>query len=114
FRVRALAWLARIEQQRGNIDAAALAAEASLAQLQVLGRAGTDEGLVYHTVANIKLAIGQNETAKALLAEGRTRLLRQAAAITRSEARNDFLYKLTENAELLALAAAHCPEPLPS
>lgn len=114
FRVRALAWLARIEQQRGNLDAAALAAETSLGQLRALGRAGTDEGLVYHTVANIKLAIGQNETAKALLAEGRTRLLRQAAAITRSEARNDFLYKLTENAELLALAAAHCPEPIPS
>lgn len=111
FRLRALAWLARIEQKRGNLEAALQAATTSHAQLQALGRAGTDEGLIYQTLAAIKLQLGQTDAAKELLSEGRARLLRQAAAITRSEVRTDFLYKLSEHAELLALANLHCPDP---
>lgn len=104
FQLRALSWLARIELQRGHLDEALQAAEQSLALLRKLGRAGTDEGLVYQTLAAIKHQLGQDDSARELLREGQARLFKQAAAITRSEVRHDYLNKLSENAELLALA----------
>ena len=62
---------------------------------------------MYHTLAKVRLALGETESAISLLREGQQRLIHQASAITRIEVKRDVLYKLEENAELLSLAAAH-------
>ena len=111
FRLRALSLRAQIALAQGNLEVAESAATESMAVLTTLGRAGTDEALVQLNHAKIQLLRGRNEVAAQILAQGRQRLQDKARMLSSPEIRNDFLYKLSENAELLALAAQVCPEP---
>ena len=111
FRLRALSLQAQIALAQGNIALAEAASTESMAVLTKLGRAGTDEALVRLNYAKTQLLLGRTEVAAEVLAQGRQRLQDRARIISSPAIRDDFLYKLSENAELLALAAQLCPEP---
>ena len=113
FRLRALTVRAQIALAQGNIETANSASAESMELLTQLGRAGTDEAQVRVIYAKTQLLLGHTEVAAETLHVGRQRLLFIASALGSPEVRNEFLYKLSENAELLALAAQLCPEPSP-
>jgi tetratricopeptide (TPR) repeat protein len=101
LRPHALAVLARIERERGDLGAARTAIEEAMRGIDGVEEG---EGKVRLERAEILRAVGEREAARAAIAEARARLLERAAQISDSALRESFLTRLPEHARTLALA----------
>ncbi len=106
LRAYALALLARIDLERGDLSRACAVADESLALLDSLGGIDSGETDVYLAAAETKLASGDAAGAHAVLRKGRDRLIARAARLDEAH-RAMFLTNVRSNAALLDLAAKH-------
>ncbi|HEY1956567.1 MAG TPA: protein kinase [Polyangiaceae bacterium] len=103
-RAHALAVLARVRIDRGEIAEGKRAADEALAVLDSLGGVDSGETDVYLAAARAKLASGEEASGRAVLKRGRDRLRARAAKLGDAE-RTTFLEHVPANVALLALAA---------
>lgn len=113
FLARALAVQSRIKLAQGDLASALRGAAQAFAILQALTRLGTDEVLVRVCYADVLEKMGVEASARNVLMEGRTRLLKQARCIEDVAARERFLAQ-AEFSEFLARSEKLLPPPAPS
>jgi tetratricopeptide (TPR) repeat protein len=104
FHARALALLALVKLELQQPQQALTLSGQALAILTRLGRVGTDEAIIRLAYVRALLGMSDEAAAREAVRVARERLLEQAAALTTEEARDDFLHRLPENAQLLSLA----------
>ena len=103
-RAHALAVLARIRLDRGELAEGKRAADEALAVLDSLGGIDSGESDVYLAAARARLAAGEDTSARAVLRRGRDRILARAARLDEAQ-RATFLEKVAANVALLRLAS---------
>ncbi len=110
-RAHALAVLARVRLDRGELADGKRAADEALATLDSLGGIDSGESDVYLAAARAKLGAGEETSGRAVLRRGRDRLVARAARLGDAQ-RRTFLENVAANVALLALAGATLgPEP---
>jgi tetratricopeptide (TPR) repeat protein len=104
------ALLGRILLAQGRLEEARAVVEDGLVQLGVQGGQGLHDTKLYLTAAEVRHALGQEETARAALRQAAHRLAACAAKISDPAARQRFLDHSREHARLRELSTPPRPE----
>jgi tetratricopeptide (TPR) repeat protein len=104
MRAAALSWLARALLAQGRQADAFEASNEAMALLERAGSMNYGESLVRLTIAETRMATGDEAGARAALRAARDRLLKRADRITDASVRESFLTRLPDNARTMELA----------